>query len=1121
MTCPRCHADNPPGVQFCGACGVPLDGPCPSCGVLNPPTNRFCHQCGQGLATATPPGATNQPARTVDRRGLRQASLPPAQAERRQLTVMFCDLVGSTALAERLDPEDMREVVRAYQEACVQVIHRFDGHVAQYLGDGLLVYFGYPVAHEDDAPRAIRAALGVVGAMEPLNARLSAERAIRLAVRLGIHTGLVVVGQMGGAGRHEQLALGETPNLAARLQALAEPDTVVISEATYRLLHGIFVCHDLGRQPLKGASVPVHAYRVLGDSTKTRLEVASAAGLTPLVGREQEVALILDRWEQVKEGHGQVVVLSGEPGIGKSRLVQVVKQRVAHEPHGRWECRCSPHHQDSALYPVIDLVQRALEFGRDESAAERRRKIAAALDRYGLADADAVALWASLLSVPMLDDHPPLNLTPQRQKQKTLDAILALLLALAAREPLLFIVEDMHWVDPSTLELLGRVVDQVAAASILMLLTGRPDFRPPWGPRAHVAQLTINRFTRRQTEVMVERLVGGKSLPAEVVRQVVTKTDGVPLFVEELTKMVVECGLLRERDDCYELTSPLPPLAIPATLQDSLMARLDRLASVKDVAQVGAALGRSFPYELLQAVASLDEPTLTRSLGALVEAEFLHQRGVPPQATYLFKHALVQDAAYQSMLISRRQALHQRIVHALRDHFAETVATQPELVAHHCTQAGLAGEAVEYWRQAGERAIERSANVEAIAHLRRGLELLQGLPEMPERAERELGLQTALGLAQVIAKGWAAPETERTHTRARELCRHVEASPQLFRALQGLAGVHGHRGEIRTGLELLEQAFGVAERLHDPILVARAHFSVGDLLLFLPELVSSRAHLEQALALYDPTRDRARALLGDPCVPSLTFLSRVLWHLGYPDQARQCSDRALAVTEDIAQPFKRAWALSWAAALHQLYGEVDRVRQLADADVALATEQVMPFFGAHGMVLRGWALVRQGHWAKGLAQLRDGVAAYQATGTVLERSHWLGLLAEACGEVGQAEEGLRVVTGALDEIERNSVRYYEAELHRLRGELLLAAGSGRERDAETCFREAIAVASRQQAKSLELRATTSLSRLLRRHGKDDDARRLLGEIYGWFTEGFESVDLREASRLLTELTVSP
>jgi class 3 adenylate cyclase len=613
------------------------------------------------------------------------------EAERRHLTVLFCDLVDSTALASQLDPEELREVVRAYQQAGAEVIGRFEGHIAQYLGDGLLVYFGYPQAHEDDAPRAVRTGLGIVEAMGRLNARLQRDKGVSLAVRLGIHTGLVVVGEMGGGVRHVQLALGETPNLAARLQGLAEPDTVVISGATYRLVQGLFVCQALGVQTLKGVPQPVAVYRVLGESeAHGRLEAAGPSGLTPLVGREQEVGLLVERWQQAKEGLGQVVLLSGEAGIGKSRLVQVVKERVAGEPHPRWECRCSPYHQNSALYPVIDLMQRMLQLQREDSPEARLDKLESALAPYDVSLAEVVPLFASLLSIPLPDDrYPPLALTPQRQKQKTQEAVLAVLLALATRQPVLFIVEDLHWVDPSTLELLSFIIDQVPTARILTLFVFRPEFRPPWAPRSHLTQLTLSRLPRHQTEVMVERVAGGKALPGEVVQQVVAKTDGVPLFVEELTKTMLESGLLREGEDGYELMGPLPPLAIPATLHDSLMARLDRLATVKEVAQLGATLGRAFPYDLLRAVSPLDEATLQHALAQLVEAELLYQRGLPPQATYLFKHALIQDAAYQSLLKSRRQRHHQHIAQVLEARFPELCETQPELLAHHYTAAGL------------------------------------------------------------------------------------------------------------------------------------------------------------------------------------------------------------------------------------------------------------------------------------------------------------------------------------------------------------------------------------------------------------------------------------------------
>ena len=538
---------------------------------------------------------------------------PPAldgasEAQRRQLTVLFCDLVDSTPLARQLDPEDYREVVRAYQTACADVIQRFDGYIAQYLGDGLLVYFGYPQAHEDDAQRAVWAGLEILDAIAPLKAQLAADKGLRLAVRLGIHTGLVVVGAMGTRGRQESLAVGDTPNITARLQGLAAPDTVVISDATWRLVQGYFACDDLGSQPLKGVETPVQVYRVLGTSeAQSRLDIVSPRGLTPMVGREAEVALLHERWAQARDGLGQVVVLSGEAGIGKSRLVMALKEYVAGEPHTRWECRCSPYFQDSALYPLIDRSQRALQFGRDESPETKLQKLEAALARYGLAQPETVALWAALLSIPLADSYPPLNLTPQRQKQQTLEAIVALLLALAAEQPVLFIVEDVHWIDPSTLEFLTLLIDQVPTARLLTLLTCRPEFSAPWGFRAHLTPLTLTRLPRPQVAQMSVRVAGDKALPPEVVEQIVAKTDGVPLFVEELTKTVLESGLLREGEERYELTGPLPPLAIPATLHDSLMARLDRLATVKDVAQLGATIGRTFAYELLQVVSPLDD----------------------------------------------------------------------------------------------------------------------------------------------------------------------------------------------------------------------------------------------------------------------------------------------------------------------------------------------------------------------------------------------------------------------------------------------------------------------------------------------------------------------------------
>src|SRR5262252_1491638 len=661
MRCPSCGFANGEGMHFCGRCGTELPTPCPACGFANPADHVFCGRCGVRLTAPTLPPS---PASAAEPRA--------PDAERRQLTVLFCDLVDSTALATQLDPEELREVVRAYQDTCAKVIARFEGHIAQYLGDGLLVYFGYPLAHEDDAQRAVRTGLGIVEALGPLNTRLEQERGVQLAVRVGIHTGLVVVGEVGGGTRQEHLALGETPNLAARLQGIAAPNTLVISAVTFQLLGGFFACQPLGTPPLKGQAQPLAVYRVLYESmARSRLEAVGSTGWTPLVGREQEVALLVERWAQVKEGVGQVVLLSGEAGIGKSRLVQVLTEHVAAEPQA-WltPCQCSPYYQNTALYPVIDLLERVvLRFEREESLAQKLRKLEGFLVQYGLPLAEAVPLFTTLLSLPLLTEYAPLTMSPEQQKQQTLQALLTILLRIADQQPVLFVMEDLHWVDPTTLEFLSLLADQAPTARILALFTFRPDFSPPWTGRSHLTQVALHRLTRPQAAEIIHRVAHGKALPPEVVAQVVTKTDGVPLFVEELTKMVLESGLLQEQDDRYELTGPLPSLAIPTTLHDSLMARLDRLAAVKALAQLGATLGREFSYELLRAVAPWDEGTLQRGLQQLVEAEFLYQQGLPPHATYLFKHALIQDAAYQSLLRSTRQQYHQRIAQVLEERF--------------------------------------------------------------------------------------------------------------------------------------------------------------------------------------------------------------------------------------------------------------------------------------------------------------------------------------------------------------------------------------------------------------------------------------------------------------------
>jgi predicted ATPase/class 3 adenylate cyclase len=1050
-----------------------------------------------------------------------QSAEPPAtDAERRQLTVMFCDLADSTRLARQLDPEDLREVLHAYHTTCAAVIQRFAGSIAQYLGDGLLVYFGYPQAHEDDAQRAVRTALGIVEAMALLNTRLLQDKGVCLAVRLGIHTGPVVVGEIGSGDRRERLALGDTPNLAARLQGLAEPDTVVLSDTTSRLVQGYFVCQDRGVHVLKGVDTPVRVSQVMGESAaQSRLDAAAATGITPLVGRETEVTLLLERWAQARDGLGQVVLLSGEAGIGKSRLVRVLTERVVAEGAPRLMLHCSPYHTNSAFYPVIDHLQRLLHWHRDMSPEARLATLEQALQTARLPLEEVVPLLAALLAVPVPSRYPPLTLIPQRQKQQTQEALVAWLLADAAQQPVLAVCEDLHWADPSTMELLGLLLDQVPTARLLLVLTCRPEFHPPWGLRAHLTQLTLTRLGHQQVEEMVLRVTGGKPLPAEVVQQIVVKTDGIPLFVEELVKTVLESGLVQEDADRYILTGPLPPLAIPATLQDALMARLDRLAAVKEVAQLGAVLGREFSYALLRAVTPLDEPTLQQSVTQLVKAELLYQRGHPPQATYIFKHALVQDAAYQSLLRSTRQRSHQRIAQVLEAQFPHVVETQPELLAHHYTEAGLIAQAVPYWQQAGRQASDRSAHLEAVNHFTTGIALLQTLPETPALTHQALTLHIALGAALIITKGQAAPEVEHAYSQARTLCQQVGETPELVPVLFGLYRHYVVRAQLHTTRELGETLLCLAQHADDPALAVVAHFALGFTRFNLGALLAARQHLEAAIACYTPDQHRVmmRRMGHDAGAISSLYAALPLWLLGYPAQAVARLHEALELAHALAHPYYLVQARVVAAHVLAFCRDVPAVHEHAGAAIALGTEQGFPLWVTWGTLLRGWALAMQGQGEAGRFQIHQGLAAWRAIGAAMFVPYFYTLLAEVSAHLGYTADGLQALAEAHTLVEQHDERWWEAEVCRLWGVLLLKQPETPPEEAATWLWRALDVARRQEAKSLELRAAMSLTRLWQRQGKRAEARELLAPIYGWFTEGFDTADLQEARKLLDEL----
>jgi class 3 adenylate cyclase/predicted ATPase len=1071
---------------------------------------------------STPPA---QPHLTPPAQATHGASLPTAphtpEAERRQLTVMFIDIVESTSLSSQLDPEEYREVVRAYQAACTEVIRRYDGHIAQLLGDGLLVYFGYPHAHEDDAHRAVRTGLGILAAIEDLHQDLRQAKGIQLAIRIGVHTGLVVGGEMGGEGRYESLALGQVPNVCSRIEALAAPNTIAMSEATYRLIQGYFECQDLGVQTLRGVAEPITVYRVLQASrARGRLDVAMTRGLTPLVGRESEVTLLLERWVQAKSGQGQVVLLTGDAGIGKSRLVQTLKDQVANEPHMRWECRSAEYSQNTALFPLTDLFQRIFQFETGDTPDEKLTKLEQMLSQYRLPLEETVSLFAPLLSLSLPESrYASLNVSPQRQRQMTLETIVAILLELAERQPVLFIIEDLHWTDPTTLELLNLMIEQIPTASLLTLLTCRSHFQPAWHHRSYLTEITVNRLSQPQVERMTTDLAGGKPLPGQVLAQITAKTDGVPLFVEELTKAVLESGMLQDVDGHYELAGVLSTFAIPATLQDSLMARLDRLVTAKAVAQYAAVIGRQFAYDLLSMVSQLDDTTLQRELGRLVEAEIVYQRGLPPQSAYIFKHALIQDAAYESLLKSTRQQYHQRIAQVLEAHFPETAETQPELLAHHYTEASLTEKAVHYWYHAGQRASERSAHVEAIAHLRQGLTLLQKLPETPERTQQELLLHITLGASLLATKGTGALEVGETYTRARQLCQHQEAPHQLFPVLRGLWNYYYVRVELQTARTLGEQLLCLAQHAQDSAMLVAAHAALGTTLLCLGTAGTAHTHLAQGIALYDPQQHRASAFLygldhGVTCHRNDAW---ALWYLGYPDQGLTQSQAAVRLAQQIMHPFSLGFALVFAAMIHQFRREVRATQERAEAAISLAMEQGFPLWSARGAALRGWIRAHQGQTKEGIEQIHQGLIAMRATGAELRRPYYLALLAEVYGAMGQPEAGLPALAEALTLADTTGERWYEPELHRLKGELLLQQASDNQAEAETCFQHAIRIAQNQSAKSWELRAATSLARLWQQQGKSQEARQLLGDVYHWFTEGFDTADLQDAKALLEVL----
>jgi class 3 adenylate cyclase len=1093
---------------------------CSSCSTENPEKAKFCHECGSRL-TATP----------------YEAPVSPAEAERRQLTCLSCDLMNSVELSDRVDPEELHEILANYRRVCTTVVRRFDGHVHDYSGDGIMVYFGFPTAHEDDAQRAVRSGLGILEAVGQLSHHLRADRGIDLHVRVGIDTGLVVAGAMtADDGVDSRSAVGVTPNIAARLQALAAPDSVVISASAYRLIAGYFDCRELGFRTIRGISQPMAIYQVLHESSaRTRLDVAAQRGLSPMHGRDDEFHRLTEHWTQARAGHGSAALLVGEPGIGKSRLIRSLQQHVAQSPDAFLiPLAGSPYHSNTAFHPIVQHLERVLEFAPENTIEQRLDKIDGLLAQYGFDRPGVVPLLADLLGVPCGDRYPPLDLPTDRKRQLTIDTLVAMWLRRAGHQPVLMVVEDLHWVDPSTLDLLTQLLSRVPASRLLVVLSARPDFAPPWLEGPWLERLDLDRLDREASTSIVTE-VAGRQVPAQLLGQVLSKADGIPLYLEELTQLVVEEGLVALGEGRPDPAAPPRGLAIPATLADSLTARLDRLPAAKGIAQLGAAIGRQFSYELIEAVSetitSLDPEGLRDNLARLVDAGLLFVEYDARGETYTFKHALIQDAAYASLLLTTRRNYHRRIADVLVEQFPATVETAPELLAHHYTEAGLTAQAVPHWLRAGERALQASANPEAIAHLAAGLRLLADLAESRERAAQELQLRLALGPACMAVHGYASPEVAACYQRAQELCVELSDTPELVDVPRVVPVLHGlwtsnvvraqHADALAIGQQVLE--FGTAT--NDDAVLVQGNMEVGWSLFFLGRLETAREHLQRVLALYDHERHSSHALVyGDnPATSARSNLAQALWLLGYVDQSLRLSEENLTALRSIVdhQP-SVAFGLDLAAVVRQYRRDAPATRRLVEEALAVSEAHDLAFFAAMASILRGWVLVEEGNLNDGLAGMRRGLAAHLSTGGELAKPYWLYLIAEGCGRTGAPKAGLELLDEALAVVEETDERYWEAELHRLRGDLYLALSEPSAPDvAEACHLRALDIARRQNARSLELRAATSLARLWQARGRQQDARDLLTPAYLWFTEGRATPDHRDAAALLAELGARP
>jgi predicted ATPase/class 3 adenylate cyclase len=1058
---------------------------------------------------AAPPAAGVTPAT--------EARVPRSESERRQLTVMFCDLVGSTELSAKYDPEDLQEFISSYHAACSRLIAEFNGYVAKFMGDGVLAYFGYPQAQEKDAERAARAALAILDGIADLGAGKLKD--LQPAVRIGIATGLVVVGDMIGEGSAKEANIvGETPNIAARLQALAGPNEVIIAPLTRELIGAALTCESLGEHLLKGIPEPVRAWRVerrqIADTESDETESRPAGAL---IGRQEELGLLLRSWEASRTGHGQVVSIQGEAGLGKSRLIEAVRAQIAPTPHVWVTLRCSPYHANSMLYPVTRHLMRVAGWKPDDSPETKLDKLETALKAQSLPPETAVPLYANLLSLPLpADRYRPLALSSREIREHTLDALTNWLFEEAEQKPVVQAWEDLHWADPTTLELLGIYISQSPTAAVLNVLTYRPEFRPPWPTRSHMTPITLSRLDRAEVEAMIAARAGGKSVPPEVLNHVIDKADGVPLYVEELTRTILRSDYLREETDRFALVRSLAHVSIPATLQDTLMARLDRLPRVRELAQLGAVLGREFAYEMLRALVEIEEPSLKDGLEQLVDAELLYQRGRAPRASYVFKHALIQDAAYGSLLKRTRQQYHRQVAALFEERFPDTVEQHPELVAHHHAEAGNFEKSAEYWLRAGELARAQSANLEAIAYFGKGVDSLRELPESERRARQELALQVPLGHANIVAKGHGAAGAQIAYARALELCERLGDAPELAATLFGLWRFYVVANPLDEAMAVAMRLHRIAEEKRQTELFVVACYARGYTALCKGDLAEARSSLADGVARYDreQRRETIYRIAQDPGVACRAYLAMTEWLLGYPDRAENSVAQSIELAEELEDPFSLAFALCFPGAIVTDARGGD-AGPIVERGLEIARLRNFALWAAFAEVHRRSERFRALRSEPALRELAESVAAIPQMGVLINSPYFATHLARACLEMQKGGDGLAALEAVEPSMRKRGEYWWQAEVLRLKGELLLSRSASDDGEAERCFEQAREVARRQQAKSLELRAVTSLCRLWRRQGRQQRAISLLEECLSGLEEGAATADHKAARDLLT------